>query len=144
MSLLYISPHFTWAEAMCHDGAEVPLELQANARHLAQHVLEPIREEYGGAIVVISWYRTPEYNTRIHGAPNSRHPRGDAADIRTVELGALPRLRTCIEEMITRGKLPALGGFGIYPNQWLHVDARPRPADGHIARWHGRGVGSEA
>ena len=144
MSTSHISPHFTWAEAACHDGADVPLELQPNARRLAVNVLELVRSRFGAAIIPVSWYRSPWHNKAVGGAEQSRHLQADAADVRPADLSELPRLRAVIETMIHQGELPALGGFGVYPG-WVHLDARPRPADdpGHIARWFGRGFGSE-
>lgn len=145
MSVSNISDHFTWAEAACHSGAEVPLEYQPNARRLAINVLEPLRARFGGPIIPVSWYRTPYYNKAIGGAEKSQHMFALAADIRPADLADLARLRAMVETMIHQGELPALGGFGVYTG-WLHLDARQRPADnpGHIARWFGKGVGSEA
>lgn len=144
MSTSHITQNFTWAEAACHDGAEVPIELQPHARRLAVNVLELVRARFGGPLTPVSWYRTPYYNQRIGGAEHSRHLQADGADVRPADMAELPRLRAVIETMIHQGELPALGGFGVYPG-WLHLDARPRPVDnpGHIARWWGKGVGSE-
>lgn len=136
-----LTEHFTWAEAACHDGTAVPPQLRANALRLA-HVLERIRRMVGGAIVPISWYRTLEYNRRVGGALHSRHMEADAADIRPANLRDLKGLIMCVDIMIDGGELQELGGYGKYPG-WIHVDTRPRPADGHIARWIGIGVGSE-
>lgn len=141
MSIL-VSPHFSWAEAMCHSGAHVPAEHRDRATHLAEDVLEPLRLWWGGPLFIVSWYRDPEYNHRIHGAPDSRHMKGDAVDLAPQKRGDIPKLRALIEDRILLGDLPDLGGLGVYEN-WIHVDARPRPANGHIARWFGRGVGSE-
>lgn len=142
MSIAYVSDHFAWAEAACHDGTEVPIELQPNARRLANLVLEPIREKIGGPIVVISWYRTREYNVRIGGAEKSQHLWALAADIRPADISDLPLLKGVIEKMLVDGELPGLGGFGVY-TAWLHVDARVKNPPDHVARWYGRGVGSE-
>jgi lysozyme len=127
---------------MCHDETEVPIQYQPNARLLAEHVLERIRQHFGGPLVPLSWYRTPEYNASIGGAKHSQHILALAADIRPVEMPALGRLVSTVETMIANGQLPRLGGFGVYRG-WIHVDARVKPADGHIARWFGKGVGSE-
>lgn len=142
LGLVYITPHFTWAEAECHDGTEVPTEFQPNARYLAQNVLEPIREAFGEPLIPISWYRTKWYNKSVGGAEHSTHLVALGADISPVSKLALPRLRTCIEEMLAQNRLPLLGGLGVYRG-WLHVDARSRKPNGDIARWCGRGVGSE-
>lgn len=141
MSVARITPNFTWAEAECHDGAEVPLELQPNVRRVA-NLLEKIRARHGGPLIAVSWYRTPWYNKQIGGAPASRHMVGDAVDFRPTDLDDLPRLRAQVEDMIRDGEVTELGGLGVY-RSWLHVDTRPRKADGSIARWFGKGVGSE-
>jgi uncharacterized protein YcbK (DUF882 family) len=147
VSVAYITEHFTWQEFHCHDGDEVPLELQPNVRRLCVNVLEPLRARFGGPLVVISGYRSPIYNEALRragggAAEHSRHMTGEAADVRPAELEALPRLRALVETMLTQGELPALGGFGIYP-AWVHLDVRERVPAGHVARWFGRGVGSE-
>ncbi len=144
MSIIHITPNFTWSEAACHDGAEVPLEYQPNARRLAERVLEPIREKFGGPLIPISWYRTAWHNQQVGGATSSQHLTASAADIRPAEMAALPRLYAVINEMLDEGLLPDLGGIGWYPGRWVHVDVRPRPADGHVARWLGQGMGSES
>ncbi len=142
MSISHISPHFTWAEAACHDGSEVPLELQPNARILANLVLEPIRERFGHSVIPLSWYRSPEWNERVGGAEGSFHMQALAADIRPSSLPDLPQLRAVIEDMILAGHLPALGGIGVY-KAWLHVDARPRNGK-PVARWYGgNAIGQE-
>lgn len=142
MSVSHITDNFTWAEAECHDGTEVPIHLQPNARRLAEHVLEPIRYDFGGPLIPLSWYRTPEYNRAIGGAPKSFHCYALAADIRPADLIELPRLMFIVERMINEGRLPLLGGLGKYRG-WIHIDARVKPSNGHIARWLGKGVGSE-
>jgi uncharacterized protein YcbK (DUF882 family) len=143
VSITQITEHFAWSEAACHSGADVPLECQPVARRLAETVLEPLRAQLGGALVPISWYRTPWYNASVGGAPKSQHMTGGAADIRPADIADLPRLKQYVEEMLAAGELPALGGWGWYAGRWIHVDIRQRPADGHVAHWLGRGVGSE-
>jgi uncharacterized protein YcbK (DUF882 family) len=142
MSITRISDHFTWSEAACHDGADVPLEHQPNARRLALTVLEPLRARLGGPLVPISWYRSAWYNASVGGAKASQHLTASAADIRPASIEDLPRLKACLEEMIHEMVLPELGGWGWYPGRWIHVDVRPR-AGGHIAHWVGNAVGAE-
>ncbi len=137
----YATAHFPWAELACHDGTPVPLELQPNALALAE-LLEVIRFQWGGPLLVVSGYRTPEYNRRVGGAEHSQHCLARAADIRPWSVPAVPALAELIQRNLSSPSLRALGGWGIYP-QWIHVDVRPRPADGHIAFWRGAGVGSE-
>jgi uncharacterized protein YcbK (DUF882 family) len=143
----YVTTHFSWAEFACHCGTEVPTELQPNVRRLCDQVLEPLRERWKGPLIVISGYRTPHYNAMLrhagHGAAEkSRHVWGEAADIRPVQMDALARLMSAIEEMLKANQLSTLGGLGVYPG-WIHVDVRPRGPNNHIARWVGAGVASE-
>lgn len=143
MSIVQITPHFTWSEAACHDGTEVPLEAQPNARRLAS-MLERIRGRFGGAIVPVSWYRSPSWNVLVGGAPMSQHMTGGAADVRPAHMSDLVGLRSIVEAMLRDGELPELGGVGWYPGRWMHLDVRSRGETGHVAYWTGNAVGSEA
>lgn len=135
------SPHFSWLEFACHDGTGVPYALRPRTQILCGLALEPIRERLGAPLVVISGYRTEEYNYRIGGARHSRHVQADAADVRPVDMADMPRLISTVAWMLEHGRLPGLGGYGVYPG-WIHVDARPR-VGGHVARWTASSVGSE-
>lgn len=147
MSNLYVSPHFSWLEFMCHDGTPVPVELLPNVRRLCDTVLEPLRSRWGQPLIITSGYHSHRYNEALraggHGAAEfSRHLTAEAADVRPTSLGMLTRLEALIETMLKEGQLQALGGYGVYP-QWVHLDVRPRGSAGHIARWKGAGVASE-
>jgi hypothetical protein len=48
---------------------------------LVETVLDPLREAYGKPIKVNSGFRTLELNQKLHGAKNSQHMLGQAADI---------------------------------------------------------------
>ena len=48
---------------------------------LVDHVLDPLRDAWGGPIHVNSGYRCPELNKIVGGTPTSQHQRGEAADI---------------------------------------------------------------
>lgn len=139
----HVSPHFSWLEVQSHDGADCPPEHRDRAIHLAVDILEPIRARWQGPIMIVSWYRSPWHNKAVGGAAQSRHMFGDAADIAPVNRARTAELHALIEQMLTADELPDLGGLGKYA-AWIHVDARPRPVNGHIARWHGRGFGSES
>ena len=53
----------------------------ANLERLVAHVLDPLRESWGGPICVSSGYRCPELNKEVGGVEGSYHTRGMAADI---------------------------------------------------------------
>jgi uncharacterized protein YcbK (DUF882 family) len=116
-------------------------------------VLDAIREEWGGPLVVVSGYRDAAYNqalfeqsaARNHGvsgvAMKSQHIQGRAADIAPLADNPerVAQLHALILEM--RGALPAMGGLGLYP-AWVHVDIRAH-GPGVLAQWGGNGFGSE-
>lgn len=79
-----VSPHFSWDEVThtAHNIANVlPDQYRQNARYLAQEILEPIRAFTGRAIIVNSWFRSPELNSAVGGSPTSDHLQAKAADI---------------------------------------------------------------
>lgn len=143
------SRHFAYGEFTSHDGASYPPEWIDERLQPLCEMLDAIRDLWGGPLVVVSGYRSPAYNERLRArssgvAEHSQHPQGRAADIAPVPATreSVARLAAIVDGMIGRGQLPQLGGFGRYP-LWVHVDVRPRPVDGHIARWDGQGFGSE-
>lgn len=112
-------------------------------------VLDVVRETWCAPVEVVSGFRTDAYNAHLRErstgvAEHSQHPQGRAADVRP--LNPTPErvadFIAMIEQLIGLKALPKLGGFGRYPG-WAHLDVRPRPADGHLARWDGAGFGSE-
>jgi len=141
LSIAYVTEHFSWAEFDCSDGTEPPLEVQPNIRALCTSVLEPIRKRWGQPLIITSGYRSEAWNTRVGGAKQSRHMTGEAADVRPIKLARVQDLRLLVEDMIRDGDLPDLGGIGVYRG-WIHVDIRRKQGQ-HVARWAGRGVGSE-
>ena len=51
-----------------------------NLIHLAETVLQPIRNEFGRPVVISSGYRTPELCEAIGSSSKSQHAKGEAAD----------------------------------------------------------------
>lgn len=141
MSILNVTDHFLWSEFHCHNGQEVPDAAKPHVQRLCAS-LELIRARWGGPLIVISGWRSPQYNRRVGGAKASRHVVGDAADIRPGEISRVSSLAELVARMLKNGELPQIGGFGIYPT-WIHVDCRPRKANGGVALWYGKGLGSE-
>jgi hypothetical protein len=58
-----------------------PEEVIANLRHLAQNVLQPLRELLDHPIRVTSGYRSPMVNKLVGGSGTSQHCLGEAADL---------------------------------------------------------------
>lgn len=134
-----LSQNFTREEFDCHDGSLVPPELMANLQDLVDGVLQPVRDR-SGPLAIISGYRTPRYNSRIDGALKSNHMTASAADVRPSSM-TVTELHSLILDMHKAGRLPVLGGLGLYPS-WVHVDTLKAP-DGHLRRWAGGKIGEE-
>ena len=124
-----LTTHFTLEEMLESDTAaalgiknEPTKQHKANLKSLAVHLLEPIREKWGGAIVISSGYRSKELNDVIPGASKtSQHCKGEAADIRPLD-GRKKELF----EMIKTSGLPFDQLINEYPDnngvpKWIHV-----------------------
>lgn len=136
-----VTPHFTVEEFACKNGTPYPDEWIAQRLWLLCQVLETIRADLGVPVRVLSGYRPEVYNRVVGGAKQSQHIAGRAADI--VAPPFTPRqVRERIVRLLAAGKLPVLGGLGIY-RSFVHVDVRLRPASGRIAQWQGRRVSAE-
>lgn len=71
-----ITDHFKAEEFQCKDktkGLLVAVELV--------DTLEKIRNHFNAPVIINSGYRTPSWNSKVNGAPNSYHCKGMAADI---------------------------------------------------------------
>lgn len=71
-----IEEHFKLSEFQCKDKTK---SLLISADLL--NVLEQIRNHFDAPVTINSGYRTPSWNTKVGGAPNSYHCKGMAADI---------------------------------------------------------------
>lgn len=111
-----LSPHFSAYEFKCKDGSEHPID------PTLIKMLEVIRTHFDAPVIVTSGYRSPEYNKRVGGAPNSYHTKGMAADIAVRGIHAHEVYKFANERFPT-------GGVGKYAS-WTHIDCRP-----YKARW---------
>lgn len=138
-----ITPHLDDRELACHDGTPYPPEwIESRARPLAE-TFEVIRLAAGDLpIDVLSAYRPEAYNRKIGSTQDSQHVQGRALDIRRRGWPA-SRLHTLIAGLYRGGKLPHLGGLGVY-RTFVHFDVRPRPANNRLARWSGARATAEA
>lgn len=121
--------NFSLHEFKCRDGTEVPPEYLNNVKELAQN-LQVLRDFLGKPIIIISAYRTLDYNTKIGGAKRSLHLVAKAADIIVPGMPSEEVHRTILS-LIKDGKMKQ-GGLGIYPT-FTHYDVR-----GWTARWDKR------
>jgi uncharacterized protein YcbK (DUF882 family) len=107
------SVHFRRDEFACrHCGVVVLTPRLVDA-------LERLRAIHGRPIVIVSGYRCPIRNEAVHGAPDSQHMYGTAADL-------VPGAATVAE-----AESVGFRGIGSRGSWATHVDMR----DGPVARW---------
>ena len=106
------------ATARCLGIDNTPPASVVKALHeLVDHVLDPLREAWGGPIRVNSGYRCPELNEAVGGTPGSQHLRGEAADITVGSRSANRRLLALIKRL----NLPVDQCIDEKGCRWIHV-----------------------
>lgn len=87
-----LSEHFTLEELTYSRTAvenaianEPPTQARASLQHLANCLLEPLRQLYKKPIAILSGYRNKEVNRLVGGVATSQHVKGEAADCYTPE-----------------------------------------------------------
>ena len=109
------------ATARCLGIDNTPPPSAVKALHeLVDHVLDPLREAWGGPIRVNSGYRCPELNEAVGGTPGSQHLRGEAADITVGSRSANRRLLALIKRL----DLPVDQCIDEKGCRWIHVSHR--------------------
>ena len=68
-----------------------PDSIKKNLTLFIEKVLDPIREDWGGPIIVSSGYRCPELNAKVGGAKTSGHQYGYCADLQVK--GGMKKIR---------------------------------------------------
>lgn len=121
-----LTENFILEEFNCKDGTKVPKEYINNVLRLAQE-LQKLRTYIKEPIIIISGYRTKEYNIRVGGKIQSKHLDATAADIMVRRITA--RTLGNIIERLIKYKVMKEGGLGIYDTH-VHYDTRP-----FKARW---------
>ena len=100
-----------------------PAEIVNNLELLCKNILDPLREKCG-AITVTSGYRSPALNKAVKGAKSSQHTKGQAADIRGVNVSnaelfnQIQKLKLPFDQMIWEY------GTDKEPS-WVHVSFSP-------------------
>jgi len=111
-------PNFTPKEIACKGTGKLLVNEDSMDR------LQALRTEIGLPFHVNSGYRSPEYNKKVGGAPNSFHMQGMAFDI------SLSNLNRGI--MTEKAEDYGFNGIGQY-NSFIHIDTRD-----YKARWDKR------
>ncbi len=126
-----LTKNFHLDEFKCNDASPVPEEYMDNVILLTEQ-LQKIREHFDKPIVVISGYRSPDYNKKIGGAKRSTHMKAMAADIVISGVSSV-EIWKVVKQMIADGVIHK-GGVGLYET-FVHYDIR-----GRNARWYGKGM----
>lgn len=108
-----LTQHFKAEEFRCKDKTKEFLwapELLA--------VLETIRNHFDAPVIINSGYRTPSWNAKVNGTPNSYHCKGMAADI-------VVKGHSSQEVAKYADKLMEQGGVIRYTN-FTHIDVREK------------------
>lgn len=91
--------------------------------------VDALTDRLGKKALWISTYRSEVHNAAVGGASDSRHKTGEAADLL---FKGVPLDRQYAEAK----NIPQFGGVGLYhPELTIHVDVRPRKADGRLYEW---------
>ncbi len=113
----------------CRDGTPYPIEWEDRWTKLFGQA-DVLREAHGFPLKVLSCYRTKAYNTRIGGAVNSYHMKGQAVDLQVMGKEAIEertlQLWEQLKALINAGSLPHIKGAGRYPT-FIHIDTRESP-----------------
>lgn len=104
-----------------------PEVAKMSLRRLAVEVLQPIRDAWGGPIVVTSGFRCPKLNAAVGGVKTSQHLLGQAADIRATNPKDNGKLFACIKKLVQSGKISVgqlIWEYGTKTNpRWIHVSS---------------------
>jgi Peptidase M15 len=124
-----VTPHFAWSEFACHDAHKTPVPANLRPKTIRLcWLLEKMRHRLSDVEMTIdSGYRTREHNTAVHGASDSRHMYGDAADFFVGQVDDWIRLGTArnrADVLAIADRIFAKGGLGNETSGTLHVDAR--------------------
>ncbi len=113
MNNFQLSKNFNLREFQCRCCSQAKVSSRLVER------LQQLRDRVGVPVMVTSGYRCPTHNRNVGGAPNSFHPQGLAADVRTG--------RHTPRELARLGEQLGFNGIGIYSN-FVHLDLRSTPA----------------
>lgn len=113
-----LSPNFLVREFACNDGSD---KILVDEKLVS--ILQRIRELSGNKPIKInSGYRTQSYNTKIGGAKESYHMRGQAADFYVSDIA--PSVMAAYAEIaLKEAGYANAGGIGMY-GTFVHVDTR--------------------
>ena len=115
------SKYFSDTELSCKCCNQLP---EGGIDENLLQVLDAIREQVGGPLILSCAYRCPSHNAEVGGVSNSQHVQGCAADILVPDGMSVDALADLAEECGAEG----IGRY--YDSLFVHVDTR-----GYAARW---------
>lgn len=99
-------------------------KVKQNLNLLVEKILDPLREAWGGPIIVTSGYRCGKLNKAVGGAKGSQHMLGQAADICTLSDTSIAN--KLLFDKIKELKLPYDQLIDEHNYNWIHVSYGPR------------------
>ena len=101
-----------------------------NLIHLAETVLQPVREHFGKPVMISSGYRSPELCEAIGSSSKSQHAKGEAADFEIHSVDN-KELATWITKNCEFDQLILEFYDGVDPNSgWVHCSVKRAPETG--------------
>ena len=98
-----------------------------NLIHLAETILQPVREHFGKPVMISSGYRSPALCEAIGSSTKSQHARGEAADFEIHSVDN-KKLATWIKKNCEFDQLILEYYDGIDPNSgWIHCSVKTAP-----------------
>lgn len=122
---------YSTTAARLHIDNTPPLECSKRLILMTELLLDPLRELWGGPLLVSSGYRCVELNKAIGGASGSQHCLGKAADLQVATGGYRGNMR--LYELLKGSSLPydqiiaeqtSSDGLAC---KWVHVSWSERP-----------------
>lgn len=110
---IQVSKNFKLREFQCKDGNN-----QVKLDSVLLNKLQKFRDRLGVPLTINSAYRTPEYNKKIGGSPNSQHMLGAAVDV------SIRNINMKIESIAKIAEEIGFTGIGLY-DTFIHLDVRP-------------------
>ena len=105
-----------------------------NLIHLAETVLQPVRDHFGKPVVISSGYRSPELCEAIGSSTKSQHARGEAADfeimgVDNMQLAMWINKNTDFDQLILEFYEPGDPNSG-----WVHCSAVREGSRGQVLK----------
>lgn len=125
---IFGAPGFRWreffrsstAKKLGIDNTPQDPKIYENIEYLARHVLQPVRDHFGGPIRINSGYRSPRLNIAVGGSPTSFHALGMAADIEPLDKDARFTVKDIFNYIYDNLPYTELIAEEL-PDGWVHV-----------------------